>query len=926
MSDPSTTSGSPRAESRGDWVAELRARLSSLRLSPAREAEIIEELSQHLDDRRQELIAGGATLEEASRLMLDEFHADRLARYLAPLRQSRTAEIAPPGSGRFLLGGVITDLRHAVRELRAAPEFTIVALAVLMLGIGASTAIFSVVDAVVLRGLPFDEHDRLVAVGERRPRGPRDTNYDPQAVTSIATPNYLDWIAEQQVFESIAAVIGQSFNSFTLKEPGAEPEDLPATRVTAGFFDVLRIRPALGRPFTAENEVDGRHRVVVLSDGLWRRRFGGNPDIVGRTIAFDDGAYEVLGVMPPGASLDVAYTGGTLRPTEILVPYVITQRDRFRDPGGREMITRSIARLKPGVSVEQAQAQMDQIAAALEKAHPEWNRDNKAGVRPLRDHIVGTSTKSWMLMLLGAVGIVLLIACANVANLQLARASAREREVAVRAALGAGRLRLIRLLMIESLVLAIAGTALALPVAWWAIEVLRTSMPDGVARVAGIALNLRVFAAASGLSVLTALVFGIVPALQVSRPDLTNALKDGTRGASAGRGRLRLRSALVVVEVALAVMLLVGAALFIGSAIALMRIEPGFGTERVLTAQISPRMPPGSRPSEAVVALADVIERVSAAPGVVHASLIYGGLPLGRGNWTTNISITGKQIEDTDRFINARIVTPNYHKALRIPLRSGRLFEATDRIGAEPVVIINESAARKYFPGEDPIGRSVNISREDRTIVGVVGDVHQASLETDPRAEGYVPLAQVSNLRGGSDLVILTSVDPYDVLPAVKAAVSNGLPGVPVRNVTTMDELLARRIAHRRLNMLLLGLFGLLGLVISAVGLYGVMAYGVSQRTREIGVRMALGATRSNVVGMVLTNACVLVAVGLILGAAGAWYLSATARAFLFGLEPTDPRAFAAALVSLSLAGAIASIIPARRASSVDPVVALRAE
>jgi putative ABC transport system permease protein len=913
--------------SRPDWAPGVRARLSSLRLAPTREAEIVEELSQHLDDRWRELVAGGAAPATATRLTLAEFRdANLLARYMAPLRQSRCVEAASPGARRFLLGGLMTDLRQAIRELRAAPGFTIVALVVLTLGIGASTAIFSVVDAVVLRGLPFDEQDRLVAVGERRPPGPSDTNYDPHALLSIAPANYLDWVAEQQVFESIAAVVGQSFNSFTLKEPGAEPEDLPATRVTAGFFDVLRIRPALGRAFTAEHEVDGRHRVVVLSDGLWRRRFGGNPDIVGRTLAFDDGGYEVLGVMPPGASLDVAYSGGTLRPTEILAPYVISPRARLRDPGGREMITKSIARLKPGVSIEQAQAQMDQIAAALEKAHPEWNRDNKAGVRPLRDHVVGTSTKSWMLMLLGAVGIVLLIACANVANLLLARASAREREVAVRAALGAGRLRLIRQLMIESLVLSIVGAALAIPVAWWAIEVLRASMPEGVPRVTAIALNLRVFVSAAGLSVLTALVFGTVPALQVSRPDLTSALKDGARCAGTGRRRLHFRSALVVVEVALAVVLLVGAALFTGSAIALMRIDPGFDTERVLTAQVSPRMAPGSRPSDAVAALTDIVERASAAPGVVHAALIYGGLPLGRGSWTTSISIPGKQIESADRFINARIVTPDYHKALRIPLRSGRLFGATDRTGAEPVVIINESAARKYFPGEDPIGRAVNISREDRMIVGVVGDVRQAGLETDPRAESYVPLAQVENLRGGSDLVIRTSGDPYDVVPAVKTAVAAVLPEVPLRNVTTMDELFARRIAQRRLNMLLLGLFGVLGLVISVVGIYGVMAYVVAQRTREIGVRMALGAGRSHVVRMVMTHASVLVATGLLVGGIAAWYLTATAKTFLFGLEATDPRAFAAAVVSLSLAALAACIIPARRAASIDPIMALRAE
>ena len=478
----------------------------------------------------------------------------------------------------------------------------------------------------------------------------------------------------------------------------------------------------------------------------------------------------------------------------------------------------------------------------------------------------------------------------------------------------------------RDLVLSVVGTALATALAWWVIHVLRTSMPEGVPRVAAIALDLRVFAAAAGLSVLTALLFGAVPALQVSRPDLSSALKDGTRGASAGRGRLRLRSVLVVAEVALAVVLLVGAALFIGSVIALMRIDPGFSTERVLTAQVSPRMAPGRPPSDAVAALAEIAERVGQAPGVIHASLIYGGLPLGRGNWSTDIKIPGKELAKGDDIINAPIVTPAYHRALGIPTRSGRLFEASDRMGVEPVLILNESAARKYFPGEDPIGRSVTFSREDRTIVGVVGDVHQAGLESDPRAEGYIPMAQVGNLKGGGDLVIRTSGDPYDVLPVVKSVVMQVLPEVPLRNVSTMDELFARRIAQRRLNMLLLGLFGVLGLVISVVGIYGVMAYVVAQRTREIGVRMALGARRSHVVRMVMLHASVLVATGLLVGGIGAWYLTATAKTFLFGLEATDPRAFAAALVSLSLAALAASIIPARRAASVDPIMALRAE
>jgi putative ABC transport system permease protein len=737
---------------------------------------------------------------------------------------------------------------------------------------------------------------------------------------SIATPNYIDWAAQQQVFSSMAAVVGPPFASFTLTDPAAEPEDIPGVRVTSGFFDVLRIRPALGRVFTPEHEIDGRHRVVVLSDSLWRRRLGGNPDVVGKTIALDDGPYEVLGVLPPDVSLDVAYSGGAARPSEILVPYVIPDRERLRTPGGRVMIIKSIARLKPGVSIPQAQAQLDQIAAALEAADPVWNKDNKAGVRPLRDHLVGTSTKSWMLMLLGAVAIVLLIGCANVANLLLARATAREREVAVRAALGAGRSRLIRQLMIESCVLSIAGTALGTVLAWWAIGVLRTSMPDGVPRVAAIALDLRVLGAAAGLSLLTALLFGTLPALQLSRPNLTNALKDGGH-ASPGRRRLRLRGALVVVEVALAVVLLVAAALFIGSGVALMRVDPGFAAERVLSAQVVPR---GSAAADPVAALAEIVDRLSHMAGVAHASLIYPALPLGRGNWMTDIVIPGREAANAGDSINARIVTPDYYRALGIPLRRGRLFEGADRMTTQMVAILNESAARKYFPGEDPIGRTVTISREDRTIVGIVGDVHQVSLETEPRPEAYVPLGQVPRLRGGGDLVIRTTGDPYDIVPAVRAAVATVLPDVPLRNVRTMDGILARQTAQRRLNMLLLGLFGLLGLVISVVGLYGVMTYVVSQRTREMGVRMALGATRGRIVVMVLVSAGTLVAAGLAIGGVAAWYLSATAKAFLFGLEPTSAWAYAAALAVLALAGLAASVIPARRAANVDPVEALR--
>ena len=814
------------------------------------------------------------------------------------------------------------DLKAAFRALRASKTFTAVALIVLALGIGASTAIFSVVDAVVLRGLPFDEHDRLVAVGERRPPAaavrPGSTPTDPQAVSSIAPQNYVDWAAQQTVFESIAAIAG---GAFTLREPGAEPEDLRAQRVTAGFFEVLRVRPALGTRFTVDNEVDGRHRVAVLSDGLWRRRFGGDPAIVGRAIPLEGGTYEVVGVMPA----DFEYPIGATRPTELWVPYVVPENERVRNPNSRTIYLSSIARLKPGVSFEQAQAEMDRIAANLQTAHPQWNKDNLAGIRPLRDHMVGARTKDWMLMLLGAVGLVLLIACANVANLLLARASTREREVGIRAAMGAGRWRLLRQLMVESIVLSVIGTALAVVLAWWGINVLKNAMPDGVPRITTIALDLRVLGVAGLLAIATGVLFGIVPALQLSRPDLNHALREGSRGASAGKARQFLRSALVVAEVALAVVLLVGAALFITSFMTLMRIHPGFDPDHVLTVQVSPRFVPGSRPNYGAQ-FEEIVDRISQAPGVVHASIISGGMPLGGSMSITTMTVPGgAKIEPSnDDGISIRRVTSAYHEALKIPLRDGRYFTPADRQGAPNVIIINDSAAKRYFPGERPVGRVVRLNDQEWTVVGVVGDVYQRSLETEPRTEAYTPISQSQVLFG--ELVIRTRNDPYDVLPAVKSAVLAVLPDVPLRNVRTMEELIGRIVAQRKLNMLLLGLFGLLGLVISAVGIYGVMAYVVSQRTREIGVRMALGATRGTVVRMVLTKAIAMLAIGLAVGTGAAWLLRSSADAFLFRIESGDVRVFLAAIGTLALAAIVASLVPARRASRVDPMVALRAD
>jgi len=697
--------------------------------------------------------------------------------------------------------------------------------------------------------------------------------------------------------------------------PGSQPEALAVQRVTAGFFDVLRILPALGRAFTAENEVEGRHRVAVLSDAFWRQHFGGNAEIVGRTIPLDDGSYEVVGIMPPG----VTYPVGALRPTDLWVPYVVPPNERIRGRGFA-IYLQSIARLKPGVSIAQAQAQMDQIAAAIERANPVISHGIKFGVRPLRDHLVGASMKSWLLMLLAAVAIVLLIACTNVANLLLARAGVRGREVALRAALGAGRWRLIRQFVVESLVLAAAGTVLAVILASWAIQLLRSAMPEGVPRAATINLDWRVLTVAAGLALVIGLLFGLVPALQCSKPNLANSLKVGGHGAR--RRPQRLRSVLVVAEVAFAVVLLVGAALFIGSFITVMRVDPGFIPDRVLTMQLFSRLEPGQH-QDWTAAFDQIVSRLSQTRGVIQASAVSPGIPLRIHQWTDGMQVSGSPAPRLTP-VSLKLVTPDYHRALRIPVRRGRLFDQGDRLTSDKVVIINEAAARTFFPGENPVGRRVKLDRADRMVVGVVGDTPQSSIETAPIPEVYLPMAQ-GQVRSGY-LVIRTSGDPYEWLSAIKAAVLEVLPDVPVRYVATMDELLARQTAQRRLNMLMLALFGLIGLVISAAGVYGVMAYVVSQRTREIGIRIALGATRWEVMGMVLKNAGTLIAAGMVIGSLGAWYLGVTAKVFLYGLEPHDPRVFAAAIVTLSVASLAASFVPAKRAASVDPTVALRAE
>jgi putative ABC transport system permease protein len=806
------------------------------------------------------------------------------------------------------------DLRAAVRSLAKSPTFTAVALAVIALGIGSATAVFSLVDAIVLRALPFDEHDRLAVVLEHDPTG--------KAVfgSGLTTPQmYADWRRLQEGFDGLAAT---SSTAFTLKNESGEPAEARGFRFTSEFLPMLRVSPMIGRNFTAEDEIDGRHRVVILSYGFWQRRFGGDPSAVGQTIELSEASHEIIGVMPP----DFAYPVASERPTEIYAPIWFRKDDLTRG-GSRNYNWTVIGRLKDGVSLQQANEQMDRVAAALDEQYPKWSPGRRTRVLTLHEHLVGRA-RGWLLMLLGAVVIVLLIASANVANLMLARATVRAREMGIRAALGASRWRLVRGLVVEGLVLSVAGAGLGVLLAYFGVQAILAWLPTGLPRVAAIGLDLRVLLVTTSVAMASGVLFGIIPGLQSSRPDLSTALKDSGRSTTAGTASQWLRSTLVVAEVALAVLLLVGAGLFIGSFARLMSIDPGFDYRGVLVLNVSPRFQgdfdEAMKLSRTYVPAMQ--EAVRVVPGVRDIATVSGGLPL-TGSWSRNsIELPGRgELEGDEYSLDRRIVSPNYLQLMRIPLLRGRYLQDTDRENSEPVIVINDAAAKLYWPGEDALGKRLTMNKKERTVVGIVGNIRHLGPEQPERQEGYVPFEQDSTI--GSTLAIRTDGDPMTFLPSIKAAIWSVNPEQRLTSdIVTLEGYMDRLIRQRRFNMALLASFGILGLLIAAVGIYGVMAYVVAQRTSEIGVRMALGATRSAVVTMVMRRAGILMAVGLVLGGAAAWALSRTVETFLFQTEPTDPRVFAGALLTLTLAGLLASAVPARRAASVDPLVALRHE
>jgi putative ABC transport system permease protein len=798
------------------------------------------------------------------------------------------------------------DLRHGARLLVRAPGFSIVAVCALAIGIGANTAIFSVVYTLLLKPLPYQDPDRLVVVWEHNI--PRDRK------NNVVSPgNFIHWREMQQSFDDLSAV-GMTLN-VTLTGVG-EPEEIEMQLVSASFFPLLGVRPALGRVFTAEEDRPNS-RVVVISDRIWKRRFDGDPSILSRSVTIGGIAYSVVGVMPPGFTyLD--------RKAEMWFPVGFSAE--ARTPRGRWLTV--LGKMKPGVSVETAQADMTRVHAELTRMFPQFNTGWTARVVPLRQQLTG-EVRPALFILSGAVGLVLLIACANVANLLLARATSRQRELAVRAALGAGRGRLIRQLIAESLILSGASALIGLLLAWWGVGLLRAVVAERlpIQRLENVAIDGPVLAFTIAATLLCGILFGLVPALTAAAGALVPALKEGGRSGSAARGN-RTRRVFVVIEVALALVLLTGAGLLVRSFVKLLDVNAGFDPSRIVTMTVSL---PGSRYGEAsqrIQFFQRLFDRLEALPGVEAA----GGtsfLPLVGLGAATSYEVVGQPNppRGQDHVADVRVVANDYFKAMAIPLIRGRLFDESDKGDLTNRVIVNETMARKHWPGEDPLGKKVRINwndTRDDEIIGVVGDVRHQGLDSEPRAMTYWPHARFPY--NGMTITIRTAGDASSVIRAATTAVRAQDPNLAVADVRTMDDVVSSSVAEKRLLVQVIGLFAIVALVLAAVGIYGVIAYMVTQRTQEIGIRMALGAQRGRVLRMIVGEAMALTAIGVAVGIAGALTLTRLMQDLLFHVAPRDPLTLATVTAALVLVAFAASYLPGRRATRVDPVIALRAE
>ena len=801
------------------------------------------------------------------------------------------------------------DVRYAFRRLVKSPAFTSVALLTLVLGIGANTAIFSVVNSVLLRPLPYPEPERLVAMFH--------VTEGQRAVMS--GPNFWDLARRTQ---TLAATAATTTTQPILTGEG-EPVRLEGAAVTGSFFDLLGVRPLHGRVIRDEDNQPGGPKVVVLGHGIWQRTFGGQSDVIGRQITLNGIPTEVVGVMPPA----FRYPAGRALWTPIAYSDAFTREQRAN------WYLTVIGRAKPGVSIERVTAEVETIGKQLEAQYPEANETVGFTATSLLDATVGNIR--WALyVLLGAVGCVLLIACVNVANLLLARAATRESEMAVRTALGAGRGRLVRQLLTESVILSFAGAGLGLLVAVWGVDILVGMQPEGIPRLDDIRVDRSVILFTVILSAVTGLLFGLVPAIQSTRSGLATMLKETGRGALGSRSATRVRSGLVVAEMALAVVLLAGAGLLVRSFMRLAAVDPGFGVESALTFELSL---PASRYAEdarRIQFFDELMSRVRSIPGVQQAGAVLA-LPLTGTSFVISFEVTGRPPLPSalKPAMQVRVATSDYFSTLGIPLTRGRLFNDSDRAGSAPVVLINEAAAAQFFPGEQPIGKKIVLGwrrgadrpRAGGEIVGIVGNVKEDGLAEADSPQLYLPYRQWPI--DVMSVVLKTAVPAASLSETVRREVHAIDPSLPVANVRTLQDVLARSISQPRFYMTLLSVFAILAVVLAAVGIFGVLSYTVAQRTREIGIRMALGARESTVVGLVVRHALVLSVTGVAAGILVSWFLSkALMTELLFSTNPRDLATFSAVATVLTAVALAAALVPARRATRVDPLVALRAE
>jgi putative ABC transport system permease protein len=807
----------------------------------------------------------------------------------------------------------IQDLRYGVRMLSKNPGVTIVAVMALALGIGANTAIFSVVNAVMLQPLPYKNADGLVMVWEHnRPRSRK------QNVVSPA--NFLEWKDQNGVFEDMAGFYDTRVNLTEMDDP----EEIPGQNVTANMFSLLGAYPMLGRAFEAEDGQPGHNDLAILSHGLWQRRFGGDPGVLNKTIKLNGRTFTVIGVMPPDFQLFIKNGSLTGKPAEIWSPFSFDAGDRIH----RGRYISAVARLKSGVSVAQAQAEMDSIAGTLEQQHPEFDTGWGVNLVPIRTQFTG-EIRTPLLVLFGAVVFVLLIACANVANLLLARAAARQKDIAIRSALGASRNRLIRQLLTESVVLASLGGALGLLIALWGMDLLLALAPKDMVSMAGVGINYPVLGFTLLVSMLTGLIFGLVPAMEASRPNLNETLKEGGRSGASGERQHRVRNIFVVAEIAMSLILLIGSGLMIRSFARLQSVNPGFNPDNLLTVRL---LLPSSKyrdDQQRITFFRQALGRIQSMPGVRSAGAI-SFLPFTTLGAATGFTIEGQPAPAAGQkpTLDVRVCDPNYFQTMGIPLIKGRTFSEKEATEVSHVVIISEAMARDYFPGEDPIGKRVRIEMMENPapceIIGIVGDSKHQGLDIEPRAMSYWPHPELAY--SAMTIVARTEGDPLSYTSAVQSAVQAMDKDQPLADVRTMGQWLSDSVARPRFSTLLLSIFAAVALVLAMVGIYGVMSYSVTQRTREIGIRMALGANRVDVMRMVVGQGMILALIGIGCGLGASVALTRVLAGLLFGVSATDPATFG--LISAALAGValLACAVPARRATKVDPMIALRYE